>query len=56
LLPVHLGLQTDTLAEISGSEVRPGTTVITTRPDALQNGSVVAVNGAQPAPSEPKAH
>jgi RND family efflux transporter MFP subunit len=46
LLPVRLGLQTDTLAEVVSSEVRPGTDVITTRPDALQNGSVVAVNGA----------
>ena len=49
LLPVHLGLQTDTLSEVVGSGVRPGTDVITTRPDALQNGSVVAVNGAAPA-------
>jgi len=49
MLPVELGLQTDTLAEVRGSGVRPGTVVITTRPDALQDGSVVAVSGAPPA-------
>ncbi len=48
LLPVTVGLQTDTLAEVHGAGVRPGTTVITTRPDALQDGSVVAVSGAAP--------
>jgi len=47
LLPVKVGLQTDTLAEVSGAGVEPGTVVITTRPDALQDGSVVAVAGAQ---------
>ena len=45
LVPVQVGLETDTLAEVHGA-VRPGTQVITTRPDALQDGSVVAVNGA----------
>lgn len=54
LLPVTVGLQTDTLAEIHGNGVEPGTTVITTRPDALQDGSVVAVNnGAGAAPKSP---
>jgi HlyD family secretion protein len=47
MLPVQLGLQTDTLAEVHG-DVRAGTVVITTRPDALQDGSVVAVSGAAP--------
>ncbi|GAC1397065.1 MAG: efflux RND transporter periplasmic adaptor subunit [Vulcanimicrobiaceae bacterium] len=47
-LPVRVGLETDTLAEVHGSGVRPGTVVITTRPDALQDGSVVAVSGATP--------
>ena len=55
LLPVKVGLQTDTLSEITGSGVRPGTVVITTRPDALQNGSVVAVVGA-PAPGAASTH
>jgi HlyD family secretion protein len=45
LIPVQLGLQTDTLAEVIGPGVRPGMSVITTRPDALQDGSVVAVSG-----------
>ncbi len=48
MLPVTVGLETDTLVEVHGSGVRPGTTVITTRPDALQDGSVVAVSGATP--------
>jgi len=57
LLPVKVGLQTDTLAEVTGSGVRPGTTVITTRPDALQDGSVVAVAGAGPgAPGSKSTH
>jgi hypothetical protein len=43
-------LQTDTLSEVLGGVVPPGTIVITTRPDALQNGSVVAIGGASPAP------
>ena len=46
-VPVQIGLQTDTLTEVRGA-VHPGTIVITTRPDALQDGSVVAVSGAQP--------
>lgn len=47
LLPVHVGIETDVLAEVSG--IAPGTVVITTRPDALQNGSVVAVANPPPA-------
>ncbi len=52
-VPVKLGLQTDTMAEVTGAGVVVGTKVITTRPDALQNGSLVAIaNGApKPAPS-----
>jgi hypothetical protein len=42
---VQIGLQTDTLSEVLGGTVQPGTVVITTRPDALQNGSVVAIGG-----------
>lgn len=45
-VPVSVGIQTDTLSEVHGAQIRPGVQVITTRPDALQNGSVVAVNGA----------
>ncbi|MDQ6822879.1 MAG: efflux RND transporter periplasmic adaptor subunit [Candidatus Eremiobacteraeota bacterium] len=47
-VPVQIGLQTDTASEVRSPRVRPGTVVITTRPDALQNGSVVAVSGAGP--------
>jgi RND family efflux transporter MFP subunit len=53
LVPVQIGLQTDTMSEVRGT-VRPGMVVITTRPDALQNGSVVAIGGAAP-PSGPGA-
>jgi multidrug efflux pump subunit AcrA (membrane-fusion protein) len=53
LLPVKVGLQTDTSSEVLGGSVKPGTLVITTRPDALQNGSVVAIGGAPPAAGPP---
>ncbi len=46
VVAVSVGLQTDTLAEVRSAEIRPGTTVITTRPDALQDKSVVAIGGA----------
>jgi HlyD family secretion protein len=42
LVPVTLGLQTDTLAQVTSPQIQPGTTVITTRPDALQDKSLVA--------------
>ncbi|MBV8639045.1 MAG: efflux RND transporter periplasmic adaptor subunit, partial [Candidatus Eremiobacteraeota bacterium] len=47
-IPVRVGIQTDTLAEVDAPQVQPGVKVITTRPDALKDGSVVAVNGATP--------
>jgi multidrug efflux pump subunit AcrA (membrane-fusion protein) len=50
-VPVRLGVQTDTLAQVISPAVQPGTKVITTRPDALKDGSVVAVSNATPAPS-----
>lgn len=46
-VPVQVGLQTDTLSEVHGPGITPGTLVITTRPDALQNGSLVAVTGGR---------
>jgi HlyD family secretion protein len=52
-LPVTVGLETDTLAEVGGNGVSPGTVVIITRPDALQDGSVVAVNNGPGAPKSP---
>lgn len=45
---VELGLQTDTLSEVRSPEVTPGVVVITTRPDALQNGSLVAIANQGP--------
>lgn len=57
-IPVEIGLQTDLLSEVRSPKIVPGTSVITTRPDALQNGSLVAVaNQAGPgqgAPGGPK--
>lgn len=47
---VKVGLQTDTLSQIISDQVGPGTKVITTRPDALQNNSPIAING-EPSPS-----
>jgi RND family efflux transporter MFP subunit len=44
-VPVKLGLQTLDKVEVSG--VEPGAQVITQRPDALQDGSVVSVIGTQ---------
>jgi membrane fusion protein (multidrug efflux system) len=43
-VPVRVGVQTDTESQVTGSGIQPGTMVITTRPDALKDGSVVAVN------------
>jgi HlyD family secretion protein len=59
-VPVQVGLQTDTLSEVRSPLVGPGTTVITTRPDALQDGSLVAygspgAGGAQPGAGGAKA-
>jgi multidrug efflux pump subunit AcrA (membrane-fusion protein) len=49
-VPVKVGLETQDAAEVSGIE--PGAQVITQRPDALQDGSVVSVvSGAQEGPS-----
>jgi multidrug efflux pump subunit AcrA (membrane-fusion protein) len=45
-VPVQVGVQTDTLAQVISPRVRPGTMVVTTRPDALRDGSLVAVNNA----------
>ena len=49
-VPVRVGLETDTQAEVASDKITAGTKVITTRPDALKDGSVVAVNGAPGAP------
>jgi multidrug efflux pump subunit AcrA (membrane-fusion protein) len=49
-VPVRVGVQTDTLAQVISPRVQPGTMVVTTRPDALKDGSLVAVSNAE-APS-----
>ena len=49
-VPVKVGVETDTLAQVVSPKIQAGTQVITTRPDALKDGSVVAVNGT-PGPS-----
>ncbi len=46
-VPVQLGVQTDTLSEVKSPRISQGTMVITTRPDALQNGSTVAIVGGR---------
>jgi HlyD family secretion protein len=59
LVAVKVGLQTQDQAEISGAGIEAGRTVITERPDSLQDGSpvqvVTALAGAAPpsAPSSP---
>ncbi|MGH7737615.1 MAG: efflux RND transporter periplasmic adaptor subunit [Candidatus Tyrphobacter sp.] len=40
---VRVGLQTDTLSQVTSPRVRPGTLVVTTRPDTLRDGSAVAI-------------
>jgi multidrug efflux pump subunit AcrA (membrane-fusion protein) len=51
LVPVTVGLQTDVSAEVHSPAIGPGTVVITTRPDSLQDKSTVAytppVSGAR---------
>jgi HlyD family secretion protein len=50
-VPVRIGVQTDTLAQVISPRVQPGIMVITTRPDALKDGSLVAVSSAGAAPA-----
>jgi multidrug efflux pump subunit AcrA (membrane-fusion protein) len=52
VVPVQIGLQDDTHTEIRSAQIQPGTTVITTRPDALQDKSTVAIGG--PAAGSPR--
>ncbi|HZV76416.1 MAG TPA: efflux RND transporter periplasmic adaptor subunit [Candidatus Babeliales bacterium] len=54
-VPVRVGVQTDTLAQVISPNVQPGTMVVTTRPDALKDGSVVAVSNGN-APSGGSVH
>jgi RND family efflux transporter MFP subunit len=50
-VPVRVGVQTDTLAQVMSPRIQAGTQVITTRPDALKDGSPVMVNSGQAAPA-----
>jgi HlyD family secretion protein len=54
-VPVKVGVQTDTLSQVVSPKVQAGTVVITTRPDALKDGSVVAVNNPGPGSGPPAA-
>jgi HlyD family secretion protein len=54
LVPVQLGLQTDTEAQVSSPQITAGTPVITTRPDALQDKSLVACSPNGPAGGAPR--
>ncbi len=47
-VPVEVGVQTDTLAQVVSPKVRAGAVVITTRPDALKDGSPVMISNAGP--------
>jgi RND family efflux transporter MFP subunit len=51
---VKLGLETGTLAEISGSGVRAGIPVVTSQPNGLQDGAPVSVASPTAAGSAPK--
>jgi RND family efflux transporter MFP subunit len=55
-IPVKTGLETDTIAEISGSGVRAGMPIVTSQPNGLQDGAPVstatpAAPGGAPKPS-----
>jgi HlyD family secretion protein len=43
-VPIRLGIQTDTLSEVISPKVQPGSKVITTRPESLRDGSLVAID------------
>jgi RND family efflux transporter MFP subunit len=53
-VPVNVGLETGTLAEISGSGVRAGIPVITSQPNGLQDGAPVSVASPSAASGAPK--
>jgi multidrug efflux pump subunit AcrA (membrane-fusion protein) len=56
-VPVRVGVQTDTLAQVISPKIQAGTMVVTTRPDALKDGSVVAVsNGNAPSAANGTVH
>ena len=50
-LPVHVGLQTQQYAEVTGNGISPGTAVIVSQPNGLQDGSPVTVASPSPSPA-----
>ena len=56
IVAVRVGLQTDTNVEISGPSLKPGTTVITSPPAGLQDGSPIILPGQKPPGPPPGAH
>jgi len=46
-VPVSIGVETQAVAEISGKDIRPGTLIITQRPDSLQDGAPVSIVARQ---------
>ncbi len=55
-VPVRVGVQTDTLSQVMSPRIQPGAMVVTTRPDALKDGSVVAVGSASSTASSGSVH
>jgi len=47
-VPVRVGLQTDSVAEVAGDGLAAGTTVVTSQPGGLQDGAAIAQAGAPP--------
>lgn len=45
-VPVRVGLQTDSVTEVAGDGLAPGTTVVTSQPGGLQDGATIAQAGA----------
>ena len=45
-VPVRVGLQTDSVSEVAGDGLAPGTTVVTSQPGGLQDGATIAQAGA----------
>jgi RND family efflux transporter MFP subunit len=43
---VRVGLQTDSITEVAGAGLTPGTTVVTSQPGGLQDGAAVTEGGA----------
>ena len=54
VIPVHVGLETETMTEVSGKGLAPGTLVVTSPPNGLEDGSEIMGAGiATPTPAAP---